>query len=115
MRRWNESVRLLKLAADATGLQWQFDEAGELLLSATPDELESKAGRLVLERRPARSAGPQLLGQLIPARLPVLRILLSIDPLSLLEDLGHDRLVPTVAIPRGAARIRVPSTAISPT
>ena len=48
MRRWNESVRMLMLAADATGLQWQFEEAGKLLLTATEEELESKAGRIVL-------------------------------------------------------------------
>lgn len=48
MRRWTESVRLLMLAADATGLQWQFEEAGNLLLTATDEELESKAGRIVL-------------------------------------------------------------------
>ena len=48
MRRWNESVRLLMLAADATGLQWQFEEAGKMLVSATDEELESKAGRIVL-------------------------------------------------------------------
>ena len=48
MKRWNESVRLLVLAADATGLQWQFEEAGKLLLTASHEELESTAGRVVL-------------------------------------------------------------------
>ena len=48
MHRWGESVRLLMLAADATALQWEMEEAGKLLLSATEEELNDKHGRVVL-------------------------------------------------------------------
>lgn len=57
-----------------------------------------------LPRRRQRSPPPltrtQRLGQLIPARLPVALVLLTIHALSLREYLGHDRLIPPVAIPR---------------
>jgi tetratricopeptide (TPR) repeat protein len=48
MRRWGESVRVLMLAADATALQWELQEAGRLLLSATDEERDAKGGRIVL-------------------------------------------------------------------
>jgi tetratricopeptide (TPR) repeat protein len=48
MRRFGESVRLLMLAGEATALQWELDEAGSLLLSATDEELKADLGRVIL-------------------------------------------------------------------
>lgn len=48
MRRFGESVRLLMLAADASALQWDFDGAERLLLSAQSEELRAEGGRVVL-------------------------------------------------------------------
>src|ERR1035438_7300523 len=45
------------------------------------------------QRGPAPFPGAQRLGQLIPARLAEALVLLTIDPLSLGQDLGHDRLI----------------------
>src|SRR5205085_3151860 len=66
----------------------------------SPLTLEPLPGRP--KRRPPRLPSPQRLGQLITTRIPITRVLLSVDALSLLEDLGHDRLIAPVAIPRGA-------------
>lgn len=74
------------------------DRLARLLLSAP---LGLKLLARGLERCAAALARAQRFGQLVSAGVAVALILLAIGLLGLLENLGHNRLIGAVAIPRG--------------
>lgn len=83
MHRWGESVRLLMLAADATALQWELEEAGRLLLTATDEEKKVEAGRIVLADAALRAhqsaVALELLGPLPEGEVRAMRATAELD------------------------------------
>ena len=49
MRRWDETVRLLMLAADSHTVSGELDEAERLLLTSVPEEREAERGEVLAE------------------------------------------------------------------
>jgi hypothetical protein len=58
-RRWEESGRILMLAADALALQGEVEDARDLLMQVTPDELAARDVADVLGNAALRTLGPR--------------------------------------------------------
>jgi hypothetical protein len=58
-RRWEESGRVLMLAADALTVQGEYQDAREVLMQAAPDELAARGIADVLGNAALRALGPR--------------------------------------------------------